>query len=225
MANPDLKNKINRMLNVFENDSGSPESDYTSIYLYKDGNNNRRQVTLGRGFTDDGGNLKKVVERYIKKGGKYADNFKKYLNSFGKGILDDDRDFLKLLVLSGKEDQIMRDAQDEIFDEKYWNPAEDFFNDNKFTLPLSLAVILDSYLHSGSILLFLRKRFPASVPLRGGNEKDWINQYVKVRRSWLKSKGKPLSNTLYRPDFFLSEIKKSNWNFNCPLIANDRKLC
>ena len=44
--------------------------------------------------------------------------FKK-MNSFGKGILDDDKDFLKLLVLCGKEDKIMRDSQDEVFNEKY----------------------------------------------------------------------------------------------------------
>lgn len=213
------------MLNVFENDSGSPETDYTTIYLYKDGNNGRRQVTLGRGFTDDGGNLKKVVELYIKKGGKYADRFKPYLPKFGKGVLDDDTTFLKLLVAAGKEDELMRQAQDETFDAKYWVPSVDFFNDNGFKNPLSLAVIADSYLHSGSILSFLRKSFDTKTPSNGGDEKEWIENYIRVRRAWLKRKGKPLSNTTYRMDLFIKEIKKGNWDFNCPLSANGTSIC
>jgi len=225
MVNADLKNKINRMLNVFENDSGSPETDYTTIYLYHDGNNQRRQVTLGRGFTDDGGNLKSVVTNYISKAGKYSDNFKKYVGAFGKGTLDDNKEFMALLVKASKEDQLMKDAQDETFDAKYWTPAFKFFTDNGFKKPLSMAVIMDSYLHSGSILSFLRNRFSASVPAKGGDEKVWIEEYVRVRRQWLVSRGKPLSNTIYRADFFIVQMKKGNWDFNCPLVANDRKLC
>src|SRR6266576_6590112 len=86
-----------RVLNAFENDSGSPETDYKSIYLYHDGNGDRRQVTLARGFTDDGGNLKRVVDRYISKRGALSDYFKTKLGDFGRGRLDDDSEFIRKL--------------------------------------------------------------------------------------------------------------------------------
>lgn len=215
---PSLIRLIARMLNAFENDNASPETNYGAIYIYHDGNGNRRQITLGRGFTADGGNLKKVIDRYITKGGARADDFRNH-----QALLPDDQELLSLLHRASTE-QAMRDAQDEIFTEVYLQPAFDWANRHGFVLPLSVAVIADSYLHSGGMLQFLMTRFPESKPDNGGDEKAWIEAYVTVRHDWLRSKGKPLSNTLYRPDFFKDQIAADNWNFNPPLIANGTNI-
>ncbi len=214
-----------RILNAFENDSGSPETDYKSIYIYHDGNGNRRQVTLARGFTEDGGNLKKVVGRYIAKGGQLSDYFQGKLNDIGRGILADDKTFIAKLKEASSE-QAMREAQDEIFKEAYMNPALIWADGYGFKLPLSQSVIVDSYLHSGSVPGFLMSRFPEKKPAMGGDEKAWIKAYLDTRRSWLANHSKViLRTTVYRPDFFLAQIKRNNWNLDCPLVAHDVEVC
>ena len=68
----------------------------------------------------------------------------------------------------------MQRIQDDFFDKRYFQPAMQWADTNEFTLPLSALVIYDSFIHSGSILDFLRKRFPEVPPAKGGNEKTWI---------------------------------------------------
>jgi chitosanase len=206
------------MLNAFENDDASPEANYSAIYIYHDGNNHRRQITLGRGFTADGGNLKKVIDRYTQKGGALAAQFADH-----QALLPDDTELLSLIHRAAGE-QSMRDAQDEIFAEVYLQPAFDWAASHGFELPLSVAVIADSYLHSGGMLKFLMDRFPDKKPIDGGDEKVWMAEYVRTRHAWLLSKGKPLSNTVYRPEFFLTQMDAGNWNFNPPLIANGTNI-
>ena len=216
---------VQRILNAFENDSGSPETDYKTIYLYHDGNGDRRQVTLARGFTDDGGNLKRVVDRYIAKGGVLSDYFKTKLKNFGKGILDDDSEFIAKLKEAGDE-QVMHEAQDEIFTEAYMRPALIWAEGYGFKEVLSQAVIVDTYLHSGSMQDYLMSRFPEKKPSFGGDEKKWIKAYLDVRREWLANHSKKiLRTTVYRPDFFLAQIKRNNWNLDCPLTAHDVHVC
>lgn len=224
MMTPEFLRLASRMLNAFENDSASPETDYASIYLYHDGPGQRQQVTLGRGFTQFGGSLGMVLRRYITKGGQYSVNFQNALDTkFQSTALALDAGFLGLLRASAT-DPTMRDAQDEIFNEVYISPALLWASDRGFVLPLSNALIIDSYLHSGGMLDFLMKRFPEKKPVAGGDERAWDQAYVRVRRAWLASKGKPLSNTLYRMDFFLAQFTRDNWNFDPPMVANGSSI-
>ncbi len=225
MISNEIKIRCERLINAFENDSASPLTDYSSIYIYNDGNNKRKQVTLARGFTQDGGNLWKVLERYISKNGKYSNFFSNYRDKMGNGSLYQDKEFLETLVKSSKEDQLMKDSQDEIFEEKYWIPAVRYFDIGGFKENLSMAVIFDSYLHSGGMLKFLTNKFPEKKPVDNGNERVWIKSYVDARFNWLSNASKILQNTVYRPKFFLGEIRKDNWEFNCPLVGNDSKIC
>ena len=66
--------------------------------------------------------------------------------------------FISLLKESGS-DPVMQICQDKAFDDMYITPAYDFCFKNKLELNLSKLVISDSYLHSGSILPFLRNSF------------------------------------------------------------------
>jgi chitosanase len=215
----DAANKIIEVINVFE--TGSKEGDYGCFVVYKDftfKNNNYKQITYGRTQTTEFGNLKSLLEMYIKESGTYKDIFMKYVNDIGKIVEGEPRSLWQNTELkaalkdAGKYDPIMVSTQDVFFDRYYIQPAIAFFTHHQFTLPLSLLVIYDSFVHSGSIRPELRQRFPELPPLLGGNEKRWIKQYVDVRYEWLNNHSKQiLRNTRYRPQLFKNLIADNNW--------------
>ena len=107
------------------------------------------------------------------------------------------------------------------FDSYYFLPALSWFSQMGFTLPLSLLVIYDSEIHSGGVPDFLRKRFPEKPPVKSGDEKTWIKEYVDVRHQWLKSHSKKiLQNTVYRTQCFKTQIQNCNWNLTQTVRAN-----
>jgi chitosanase len=205
-----VRSLIVRVLNTAEN--GTPEADYHSVYRYADGTNKRRQVTLGRGYTEDGGSLGRVILAYDALGGPYSAVFASYLPQVGKGVLAANEAFADALRRAGHEDPNFRRAQDQVFDEVYWTPALRWFRANGLTLPLSMLVVADSWLHSGTVFSWLEQRFKERTPAHGGEEKAWTAAYVKARRAWLA--GHPdhlLRNTVYRGDCYAREIARSNW--------------
>jgi hypothetical protein len=216
---PLQKEKILKVINAFE--TGSLETDYSSLFFYNDGPNQMKQITLGRGFTEFG-NLGKVVEYYSNAGGVFSDFFKRYIGRVGKQpSLRSDKDFVENLKKAGS-DPLMRQAQDRVFEEKYWIPAKKFFDDNGFKEPLSMLVIFDSFVHSGSVLAFLRARFREFPPSKGGQEKKWIEEYVNVRHNWLATHSTVpvLRNTIYRTNCFKNCIKSGNWDLSKVVNAN-----
>lgn len=247
----DERVRITRFLNLAENDSGLAETDYKTIYLYSDGNKGRKQVTLARGFTQDGGNLGKVLDRYVSLGGSRASFFNPYIKKMGDGNLYKDTDFLKTLSACAVE-VAMQKAQDEVFEECYINPALEWATKNGFVRSLSIAVIVDSFLHSGTIPPFLQAKFKEKTPSNGGEEKAWIFQYLVARFNWFSSSKGILRSCVFRPKFFLEQIATiskvssdaklpkikslggsewelsslGNWAFACPLtIAEKGKIC
>ncbi|MEK7720386.1 MAG: chitosanase, partial [Bacteroidota bacterium] len=122
-----------------------------------------------------------------------------------------------------KNDPVMQQVQDRFFDLRYFQPAMQWMDDNGFSLPLSALVIYDSYIHSGSIMMFLRKRFPERTPKNGGDEKIWISQYVDTRNSWLSTHSSQLlRNTVYRTGCLEIEIARNNWYLDLlPIRAHD----
>lgn len=205
------KSTIIKVLNVFENDSCSPNTEYDKIYCYFDGPNETKQVTLARGFTESG-SLWDVIQQYKDNGGVYGDKLLSYKSQAGKQTLPNNQVFKDMLVAAGKE-KAMTDAQDLVYDKLYWSKGVKWAKDNGFVLPLSLLVIQDSMLQSGSILDLLRKRFPAKTPANGGDEKEWITEYVTVRHEWLKNHTrKVLNNTIYRTQFLKDQIARNNWD-------------
>jgi len=219
MISAKIKTKILKVINVFE--TGKPEGKYDAVVRYKDGPGKIRQITYGRSQTTEYGNLKRLIEKYIDMKGIYANNFKPYLNKIGKTALTDDQTFINLLKTSARDDEIMRRSQDDFFDLYYYQPAYVWFNGFGFKGPLSLLVIYDSYIHSGSIRNFLRQRFPERPPARGGNERIWIEQYVKARHNWLANhSNKLLRKTVYRTNCFKEQIKNNNWQLDKSVNAN-----
>lgn len=222
MITDKIKIKIEKILNAIE--TGTPDGDYSNISLYDDGPNQIKQITYGKSQTTEWGNLSKLVNLYILKNGQYADQLRKYQDKIGRITLVHETDLIDILKAAGK-DPVMIEAQDEFFDDHYWKPAFNWFSEKKFTLPLSMLVIYDSFIQSGSMLKFLRDKFPETTPVNGGDEKIWISQYVKARHEWLSNHSqKILVNSSYRTKALLDAIAKENWELEDQYCVNDCKI-
>ena len=217
-------NKIAEVISTFEN--GKRSGGYDAYVAYRDKRLNDtyyRQITYGRFQTTEFGNLKKLIEMYIEAGGRYADFFKEYVNDIGKIVgnvpvsLYQNEKFVQTLKDAGKNDLIMQTVQEDFFDLRYFQPALQWFKSNGFTLPLSLLVIFDSFIHSGSIRESLRKKFPEYPPNMGGDEKQWITQYTAARHAWLSNyETKEVRASAYRTQTFKNLIFDNNWDLEKP---------
>jgi chitosanase len=212
------KRTIEQVLNIFE--TSTPEGKYHVVAVNKDGANSSRQISYGRSQTTEQGNLNILLERYIANNGIFAPQFIPYLPKIKVEPLADDTEFKSLLKQSALQDPIMRETQDEFFEQLYYQPAYHFFKGNQFRLPLSMLVIYDSYIHSGHIPPYLRNRFPERTPLNGGKEESWVTAYVNTRHDWLARHTKLiLRNTVYRTNFFKQQIHAGNWKLKLPVVV------
>ena len=226
---PELKSRIQQAVNAFE--TGSAQGDYSEVVCYKDykdpvAGTFSVQVTYGRSQTTEFGNLKDLIQEYVNANGVYAVQLKAYLNRIGiPPSLAADKAFQQALIDAGKQDPIMKTCQDAFFDKEYYSPANTWFVTHGFSLPLSMLVIYDSHVHSGGILSFLRRKFTTATPAAGGNEKEWINNYVEVRQSWLANNANPLlRKTVYRTHCFQQQMFNNNWDLAQPFFANGIRI-
>jgi chitosanase len=216
---------------LFMFETGTKEGDYSNVSIYKDGGGGAyRQITYGAAQTTQDGNLDSLLEMYIASVKKFETNdtlaskLAKYLPTKKKRTLVDNKTFITLLKDLGK-DAIMRYCQDLFFQDTYFLPAYKWFINQGFKQPLSMLVIYDSFIHSGCILSFLRKRFSESVPANGGDEKKWVQDYVNTRRSWLANhSNKILRKTVYRMDTMQRAINDDNWDLTKPIYANGETI-
>ena len=199
-----------QVINVFE--TGSIQGDYSAISIFDDGPNRTRQITYGRSQTTEYGHLEDLVRMYVDANGAFSGRLRPFVAKIGEIPLVDNSQFKQLLRDAGRTDPKMREVQDDFFDKKYFQPAIAWATANGFALPLAALVIYDSFVHSGGILWFLRKRFRESPPADGGNEKAWVNQYVVTRQNWLATHSNTdLQATVYRTGCFIREIDRDNW--------------
>lgn len=213
ILNKTQKSVIERVINVFE--TGSPQGNYAAIAIFKDGPNKIRQITYGRSQTTEYGNLRELVQNYANAGGKFSDAFKPFVSKIGVTPLTDNATFRDLLQRAGKEDPVMKSVQDAFFETRYFRPAQAWADQQGFKLPLSMLVIYDSFIHSGSIRQDIRNKFPEKPPASGGDEKAWITAYVNARQKYLANHSNPqVHPTVYRTQCFKDQIQKQNWNLD-----------
>ena len=210
------KRKIQSILNVFE--TGTPDGDYSNVSRFKDGPGGVRQITYGRSQTTQHSHLQELMTDYINANGQYADLFKG-LNFKDFSLANDDN--LVANLRKAGEDPVMHKVQDELFDRRYWNRAVEWAEKNGFKSQLGMLIIYDSFIHSGGILSFLRKRFAAVPPAKGGDEKTWLRQYLDTRHSWLANHSVPiLRKTIYRTRSMNHALVIGDWNLEEPFNAN-----
>ncbi|HEU4574625.1 MAG TPA: chitosanase [Chitinophagaceae bacterium] len=219
MITPPIKKKIQDVISVFETSSVKPR--YDILVTLHDGPGKCLQITYGKHQTTEYGNLKALIKMYCDSYGRYASDLRSYLAYIGRPDtpLAKNESFKHLLKLAGT-DYTMHEVQDKFFDQYYWDPAFKFFQQNNFSLPLSMLVIYDSYVHSGGILDFLRRRFGERTPINSGNERRWIKAYTSVRDKWLENHtNEILPPTDYRTDCLLEAIDTNNWELQHPVIC------
>src|SRR5262249_32278423 len=209
-----------QVINAFE--TGSAEGNYGALVVFADGPHGIRQITYGRSQTTEYGNLEKLVQMYADANGMFSAQLGPFVPEIGVTPLTDDKEFKQLLRDAGKKDPVMRDIQDTFFDATYFQPAVQWGDDHQFTMPLSALVLYDSFIQSGEIFGFLRKRFPEATPAQGGDEKTWIQEYVDTRNDWLATHPKKLLQaTVYRTQCLKREIARDNWDLSqLPINAN-----
>lgn len=220
---------ITAIVQIFE--TGTPHPDYGYITTLPDGprltsGHNITQLTYGRLQTTEYSHLQELLLRYVEANGSLAHRIEPFIDQCakpgpqGKTLLAASISFRQLLKAAGL-DSTMRECQDALFDQCYWQPAYQWFKTNGFTLPLSMLVIFDSFVHSGCILSFLRKRFSELTPVNGGKEKKWITQYLHTRHQWLTSNTRTcLQRTTYRTTMMLEQTS-NNWQLDqFPLLIN-----
>jgi hypothetical protein len=218
---PFQEEKISSVLNIFE--TGKPELNYGAVYIFPDGNNKRKQVTVSIGFTEDSGSFGKVIRVYIEAKGMYANEFVPYVNRIGKGVLWNNTAFINLIKKAGTNDPIFIETQEFVYRALYVHPSRSIAEDLGLKLPLSILVVQDSKLHGSFDLV--RKLFPEVPPISGGDEKKWVKAYCEARKAWWNAHPKnPWAGVsgkgTYRMDTFLEAIKKDNWDLSQPLKTN-----
>lgn len=222
------KRKITEVVSLFE--TSKRAGDPAKVTLLKDwlrpDEQRYHQITYGMMQTTESGKLNKLLSMYVANNGKHAAALKPYLTRIGQfPSLYQDQALLNMLKDAGLNDPIMRSTQIAFFEQEYWKPAHDWFTANGFTNGLSMLVIFDSFIHSGSILPFLRKRFAAVTPAKGGSDQQWITEYVDTRHNWLATHSDPiLRKTIYRTACFIKLMAAGDWAIAGPIDANGTKV-
>jgi chitosanase len=226
------KHAIDCILAIFETGRVPTAASYSTCTILEDG----AGISYGKHqCTDHSGSLDAVVKRYIKKGGRLAKDLESCLPLLAanastkvppKGPWGADITNLVKLLKDAGSDPLMREAQDEIFDEIYFTPALNHAKDAGLTTALGLLVVYDTCIHSGpGRVATHRAAFPESSPKNGGDEKAWVKAYISVRRAWLAAnKNKLVQRTVYRQDAMLELVKADNWDLKLPIAVRGVKI-
>ncbi len=222
MTKKELKEKIWTVLDIIE--TGKVGGDYGNITILRDGPNESWQLTAGRHQATESGNLPELIEAYCKAGGWYSTEMAKFRPVFNSGKLHQNAPF-KILFRKAANDPTMQTVQDDFFTAEYWDKAMEWAKENGFKENLSLLVIYDSFVHSGSIRTVIRNKFAEKPPAQGGNERKWIVEYSKARKKWLETNVKKiLHGTAFRPALYLSLADADNWDLTKPFRVKGVKV-
>jgi chitosanase len=181
-------------------------------------------LTFGRSQTTLGsGNLHVLLDRYC---GNQGARFRGLLSPFlprttARDIALDGDTKLHNVLRATADDQVMRDLQDEFFDEVYFTPATKAAERLGLMTPLAYAVVYDSFVHGSWPLI--RDRVAGTPDTIG--ERAWIRGYVEARREWLATHPrKDLRATVYRADALQRLIDLDAWGLELPLVVRGAEI-
>src|SRR5574338_947585 len=103
-------------------------------------------LTFGRSQTTlRSGNLYTLLKRYCDNGGaRFRTRLEPYLPRFEERDIELDKDVkLHNLLRATADDIVMRDTQDQFFDQEYWQPAAAAAEQEGLLSPLGVAVVYD----------------------------------------------------------------------------------
>lgn len=210
---------IQRIVHTFE--TGRPEGRYDALVRQPDGPGGRVQISYGVSQATEQGGLRALLRAYCAAPDRRVPELDAYVARVGRAPLANDTRFVALLRQAA-QDPVMRATQDAFFETAYLHPALAWGDGRGFTRPLSALVIYDSFIHSGGILMFLRRRFAERPPAQGGDEGAWIQAYLETRHNWLQGhRNRLVRNSAYRTRDMLREVARENWDLETtPVLAN-----
>jgi chitosanase len=206
------------IVSVFE--TSKVAGDFAAFAVLDDG----AGVSYGVGqFTHRSGSLRSVVGEYVESGGvvgrRVLEAALPLLDRHDAAAIAElarCRPFEKALKAAAVTRE-MRAAQAAVAGRLYFEPSVAACGELGLTLPLSLAVVYDSFVHGSWAKIRGLVRFAS--PADGGDERTWITSYVRRRHAWLTSSPR-LARTAYRTKFFLDQIAVGRWQLNLPLSVN-----
>lgn len=210
------------IVNIFE--TGSVLGDYGSVTVIK---GDSGHLTFGRSQTTlSTGNLHKLIANYCENPGA---RLNRKLTPFLPRLkdrdvsLDHDSYFHNVLRASA-DDSLMRETQDQFFDETYWEVALKAASELNITTALGIAVVYDSVVH-GSWKLIRDKVTAQEGSAKALGERLWIKAYVETREDWLASHGnKVLHATVYRTQALSRLMALGHWGLDLPLVVRGLEI-
>lgn len=181
-------------------------------------------ISYGRfQFTLNAGTLATVIGRYLQRSsGSQADALRPYhlrINARDASLRNDQQ--LRMALISAAEDPIMREVQDEVATESYWNRVlEISARPRNIQTPLGLALIFDIAINFGVMnrLLSLTEEelgVPAKSRLgeNGINEQRFIAQLADRRRRahYAQADRDNLPGLKVRGDFWVDLVHRGDW--------------
>lgn len=211
-----LQEKIAKaIVNIFE--TGRLRGDYGSVVVAA---NDSGHLTYGRSQTTlASGNLYILISRYCAApGAALSQELTPYLSRLQACdlTLDSDVELKRLLALAGA-DPTMVQTQDAFFDRSYWQPANIRAASASVKTPLGIATIYDSTIHGNYPAI---KASADAVLPQPRDEKDWVRQYIALRRAWLANNTNPgLRPTVYRMDELKKLADTDKWDLEPPVTV------
>lgn len=222
MLTPTQKQTAQSIVNLFE--TGVVLGDYGSVTVIP---GDTGHLTFGRSQTTlASGNLLDLLQRYCSNdGARFGQRLAPWLPRFEAIDLGLDTELrLHNLLRATADDPIMRETQDQFFDEVYWQTAARIAANLDITSPLGTAVVYDSTVH-GSWKAMRDRTIAQSGSLAALGEKKWIAAYVATRRAWLANHPRSdLRKTAYRMDAFQRLIEQAYWGLELPLVIRGAEI-
>ncbi len=208
------KRAAQAIVNIFE--TSEPQGNYGQVTLMK---GDSGHLTYGRSQTTlTSGNLYLLIKAYCDAAdADFAGTLEHYLSRMLRKdtTLDNDTALRALLTKAG-DDPVMQDVQDQFFDRVYWEPSLVAAEGLGIVTALGVAVVYDSIVH-GSWRAMRDKTLTDYGTVKQLGERNWIAQYVGVRRHWLANHKTPiLRKTVYRMDALFDLVQQSYWDLNLP---------
>lgn len=222
MLTPTQKQTAQSIVNLFE--TGAVLGEYGSVTVIP---GDTGHLTFGRSQTTLGsGNLHDLLQRYCRNdGARFGQRLVPWLPRFAAVDLGlDNEPRLHNLLRATADDPVMRETQDQFFDEVYWQTAARIAANLGVTSALGTAVVYDSTVH-GSWKAMRDRTIAQSGSIAALGEKKWIAAYVATRRAWLtKHPRSDLRKTAYRMDAFQRLIEQGYWGLELPLVVRGAEI-
>jgi chitosanase len=177
------------------------------------------RATLGSGH------LHLLVERYCGTvGAVFGARLRAWLPALSARSAAAERDVkLHNLLRASADDPLMRDLQNSLFDELYWEPAMRAASRLGLRSPLGIAIVHDSWMQGAWTPL--RDRTLAAGTVQQLGEHEWLRRYVALRREWLATHPQPLlRECVTRMDAFQRLMEDEAWALPLPLVLHGQEI-